>query len=137
MLRMYQLILGGYGIFEKQYFCHPKLGSLYIGLSKISEKIFSPHINSIASPHIFENRFLSFPHMPQSSRSCISKEIFAIDMVAALKPFQNTIASTLCNCYNYMEIVTKIKLLIKQALHSPYLCLHIHIVCLKNLTWLH
>ena len=38
----------------------------------------------------------------------------------------------LCDCYDYMEIVTKIKLHIKQALHSPYVYLHIHVVCLKK-----
>ena len=40
-----------------------------------------------------------------------------------------------------LEIVTKILLLYKlhkkQVLHSPYVYLHFHIVCLKNLTGLH
>ena len=49
--------------------------------------------------------------------------IFAIDMLTALKPLQDTIASMLCDCYDYKNILrpglTKINLRIKTSPAFP------------------
>ena len=55
--------------------------------------------------------------MSWSSHSCISKETFTIDTLTALKPSLKHDRQYWYNRYDYMEIVTKIKVQIKQALH--------------------
>ena len=99
---------GGLWNFEKTIFLPSKIWlPLLRFIKNFQIKIFSPHINSIAPlpppppppwestgvsliyknhKHIFENRFLTFPNMPCSSHGCTSNEIFAIDMLTALKP---------------------------------------------------
>ena len=62
-------------------------GDLIVKITKVKPGL---HISRKDRKHMVANTFLSFPGMPWSSHSCkysyFSKEIFANDILATLKP---------------------------------------------------